>query len=54
MKDNSFYYMNWNALEGFPPLKKTVSPHVRNYDNFSPVFEITNQMLTHHSLGLAP
>ena len=32
---------------------QTVSTHVRNYDNFSCVFEIVNQLLTRHSLCLA-
>lgn len=27
---------------GFPPLRKSVSSHVKNYDNFSRVFEITS------------
>ena len=36
-------------LMGFPPLRETVSPHVKNLDNFSCMFEITNQLLTCHS-----
>ena len=39
---------------GFPPLRKTISPHVKNYDNFSRVFEIANQLPRRHSLYLAP
>ena len=44
----------WCKLEWFRPLRKTVSPHRKNYDNFSCVFEIANQLLTRHSLYLAP
>ena len=44
----------WGALQGFPQLRKTISPRVKNYDNFSRVFEITNHLLTCHSLYLAP
>ena len=35
----SFYFINWSALWGFPPLRKSVFPHVKNY-NFSCVLEI--------------
>ena len=31
----NFYYINWGALLGFSPLRKMVSPHVKNADNFS-------------------
>ena len=34
------YYINWSALKGFPSLRKTVSPHGKNCDKFSCVFEI--------------
>ena len=39
---------------GFPPLRKTVSPQVKNYDYISRVFEVANQLPTCHSLYLAP
>ena len=35
-------------------LRKTVSPHVQNYGNFSRFFEIANQLLARHSPYLAP
>ena len=38
------------AFWGFLPLRKTVSPRAKNYDNFSRVFQIANQLLTRHSL----
>ena len=38
------YYTNWSALYGFPPLRKTVSPLVKNYDTITCV-KIANQML---------
>lgn len=25
------YYINWSALYGFPPIRRGVSPHVKNY-----------------------
>ena len=34
------YYINWNALQRFPPLRKTIPPHMKNCDNISCVFEI--------------
>ena len=33
------YYINWSALQGFLPLRKTMSPHAKNYNTFSCVFE---------------
>lgn len=35
-------------------LRKTVSPHVQNYGNFSRFFEIANQLFARHSPYLAP
>ena len=52
--ENLISHTNWNALYGFLPLRKTVSPHVKNYDNFARVFEIANQLLARHSLHLVP
>ena len=34
-------------------MRKTVSPHVKNYDNFSRVFEKANQLLARHPIYLA-
>ena len=42
-----------NAQCGFPPLVKTGSPRMKDFDNFSRVFEMANQLLTRHSLYLA-
>ena len=50
----TFYYVNWSALQELPPLRKTVSPQVKNYDNFSRVLEVANKLLMHHLLYLAP
>lgn len=44
------YYIHWSALKGFPPFRKTVSPHMKNYKNISCVFEMANQLLEGHSL----
>ena len=46
-------YMNWSALKGFSPLRKIVSPYIKNYENFSHVF---NQLLARHLyyFNLAP
>ena len=52
-KKTKLNYINCSVLWGFPPLRKTVSPQVKNYD-FSRVFEIANQLLARHSLYLAP
>ena len=51
----SSYCVNWSAKSGFSPLRKTESLHVKNDDQFKlRVFEIFNQLLTRHSLYLAP
>ena len=50
----NFYCINWSALWIFPPLRKTVSTQVKNYNNFSRVVEIANKLLTRHSFCLAP
>lgn len=50
---NGNYYINWSALWRFPPQGKTVSPHLKNYDNFSLLFDIANQLLARNSLCLA-
>ena len=39
------YYINWSTLLGFPPLRKTISPHAKNYNTFSCVFE--NRKIIH-------
>jgi len=44
-------FINWSALQGFPSLRKTLSPLTKH---FSRVFEITNQLLTCHSFYWAP
>lgn len=38
------YYTNGSTLEGLSLLRKTVSTHVKNYANFSRVFEITSSL----------
>ena len=38
-ENSYFYHINCSALQGFPPLRKTVSPQVKNYDNFSCVWD---------------
>ena len=46
-----FEYVRQSVENGEVILKKTVSPHVKNYDhNFPGVFEIANQLLTLHAL----
>ena len=35
-------------------MRKTVSPHVKNYDNFPPVFGVANQLLRGHLLYSVP
>ena len=42
-----------NAQCGFSPLVKTGCPRMKDFDNFSRVFEMANQLLTRHSLYLA-
>ena len=44
------YYINWSASKEFPQLRDTVSPHVKNYDNFMSVWDL----LTRHSPHLEP
>ena len=39
---------------GFPPQRRTASPHVKIYDKFSRVLDVANQLLTRHSLYSAP
>jgi len=53
---NSLYQIYTGAQLDFHTEKKlTVSSLVKNdYDDFSRVFEIANQLMTHHSLSLAP
>ena len=43
-RKKGLYDINWSALQGFPPLRKTVSLHVKNYDNFSRVFEVAREI----------
>ena len=38
------YYTNGSTLKGLPLPRKTVSTHVKNYDNFSRVCEITSSL----------
>ena len=49
-------HMSEHTLLRFTPLRKTLSPQVKNYNSFSRVFEIANQLLTRHSvyIYLAP
>ena len=35
-EDKDISFINWSALYGFPPLRRTVSLHLNNYDNFFP------------------
>ena len=35
----AFHCINWSALQGFPPIRKTMSPQLKNYDNFSRVWD---------------
>ena len=42
------YYLNY-FIKGFPALRKAVTTHVKKYDIFSRVFDIANQLLTHHT-----
>ena len=44
-----FYHINYSVIQGFPALRKAVTTHVKNYDIFSRVFDIANQLLTRHS-----
>ena len=44
-----FYHINYSVIQGFLALRKAVTTHVKNYDIFSPVFDIANQLLTRHS-----
>ena len=48
---HELYFINRSAFKGFLLRRKNVSPHLRK---FSRVFEIVNQLLTLHSLYLAP
>ena len=43
------YHINYVVLQGFPAMRKAVPIPMKKYDNFSCVFDITNQLLTHHS-----
>ena len=54
-----YYYYYWNNYElecfiGFPTLRKAISLQVKNYNSFSRLFEIANQLLTCHLLNLVP
>ena len=40
--DEAVCLINWSALCLFPPLRKTMSPYLKNYDEFSCMFEIAN------------
>ena len=46
---NILYHINYSVIQGFPALRKAVTTHVKNYDIFSRVFDIANQLLTRHS-----
>ena len=44
-----FYHINYSVIQGFPALRRAVTTHVKNYNIFSRVFDIANQLLTRHS-----
>ena len=41
--------INNGVIQGFPAPRKDVTSHVKKYDIFSRVFDITNQLLTRYS-----
>ena len=49
-----YHDINSSYLLGFRPRRKTISERVQNYYNFVRVFDITNHLLTCHSLYFAP
>ena len=48
-----FTYLLLGCFIVISTTEKTLSPHVKNHDNFSRVFKIANQLLARHSLYLA-
>ena len=52
--DDKFYHRNWSALQGFPPLGETVISTREKFSKSFDMFELANQLLTRHSLYLAP
>ena len=52
--DELLHYKNRSALKGLPLMRKTTSPHMKNYNNFPRVSEVANQLLTCHLLYLKP
>ena len=47
--DKYIYQINYGVIIRFPALRKAATTHVKKYDIFSRVFDITNQLLTRHS-----
>lgn len=48
------YYINWSALWGFLLLRKAISPHVRNCDNFCLCLRTQTELLTGYSVYSGP
>ena len=46
---SSIYQINYDVIHEFPALRKTVTTHMKKYDIFPGVFDITNQLLTRNS-----
>lgn len=51
--DEAVCLISWSALCLFPPLRKTMSPYLKNYYEFSCMFEIANELPTRYLLYLA-
>ena len=43
-----FYHIIYGNIQGFPALRKAITKHIKKFCIFSCVFDITNQLLTHH------
>ena len=43
-----FYHIIYGNIQGFPALRKAITKHIKKICIFSRVFDITNQLLTHH------
>ena len=46
---NKVYHTNHGVIQGFPALRKAVTTYVKKFRIFSLLFDIANQLLTHHS-----
>ena len=44
------YHINYGVMQKFPTLRKAVTTHMKKYHTVSPVFDITNQLLTRYLL----